>query len=89
MDLIKQEETLAKIDRLLKRTFKGNIFHLVMTIETAPGQGTVVASGTLDKRSPHEAWKTLITGLRRHCNEMEEKLNSSEDITIIKPLSEL
>lgn len=88
MDLIKQEETLAKIGRLLKKQFKDKIFHVVISVETEYGKGTVLSTGSLTERSPYQAWKTVVTGLKNYSDDMEEKFNSTEDIKFVKPIED-
>ncbi|MDP3742043.1 MAG: hypothetical protein Q8R15_01885 [Candidatus Micrarchaeota archaeon] len=85
MDLTEQETIEKDVELFLQKKLKGKIFHAVIALETNPGTAFVFEAGTLEDRTPFQAWKAITNGLNRYIEALSERFNTPDNIIINKP----
>ncbi len=86
MDLSEQNTAIEEVEQILLDKFKGKNFHAIIAMESDEDKGLVFSVGTLDGKTPIDAWKLILAGFARHTRTLWQRFNIPEDLDFMKPV---
>ncbi len=75
MDFDRRAQIAEDVEKFLKDKMADNPFHAIIAVESTPGDTFVFEIGTLNERSPLQAWKAIVNAIAETAQELLERLN--------------